>query len=178
LSDEKRAIKVNDKRMFTPDGELREEYRFLQEKSTQEEPAPPAAETLDPVAGPAAAALPETPAPGSPGEPMHPAEAEDGDDWLHDADGPALELPGAPPGMARASFFDLIGMLAEPIAIYLGDEPLQDGESAENLEMARIHIDLLDVVRQKTRGNLSAQEASVLEDILYRSRMRYVQKGG
>lgn len=165
MSDDKRAIKVNDKRMFTPDGELREEYRFLQEKSTREEAAAPAPAPAEPAAPPAAAAAPAPPEGGD-------------DDWMRDAGGPTLDLPGAPPGMARASFFDLIGMLAEPIAIYLGDVPLQDGESAENLEMARIHIDLLDVVRQKTRGNLSAQEASVLEDILYRSRMRYVQKGG
>lgn len=168
MSDDKRAIKVNDKRMFTSDGELREEYRFLQEKSTREEPVSEAPAPPEPAPPPAAVASPEGAAAGP----------EEEEDWMRDPGGPTLELPGAPPGMARASFFDLVGMLAEPIAIYLGDVPLQDGESAENLEMARIHIDLLDVVRQKTRGNLTAQEASVLEDILYRSRMRYVQKGG
>ena len=69
-------------------------------------------------------------------------------------------------------------MLAEPVAIYLGDLELPDGESAENLEMARLHIDLLDILRQKTAGNLTAQESTFLEDLLYRLRVRYVQKRG
>ena len=44
--------------------------------------------------------------------------------------------------------------------------------------MARLHIDLLDVLRQKTAGNLTAQESAFLEDLLYRLRVRYVQKRG
>lgn len=159
MSEDKRAIKVTDRRMFTPEGELREEYRFLGEKSTEvaaEEP---------PLAAAAAAA---------------PEEVEDsGEAPWDDGDlGPPLEMPGTPPELGGATFFDLIAMLAEPIAIYLGDVTLPNGQSAENLEMARIHIDLIDVVRQKTRGNLSAQESAVLEDILYRSRLRYVQRRG
>ena len=47
---------------------------------------------------------------------------------------------------------------------------------ATNLEMARLHIDLLEVLRQKTAGNLDAQERAFLEDLLYRLRVRYVQK--
>ena len=80
--------------------------------------------------------------------------------------------------MAAPSFFDLVAMLAEPVALYLGDLALPDGEVAENLEMARLHIDLLDVLRQKTAGNLTAQESAFLEDLLYRLRVRYVQKRG
>jgi hypothetical protein len=34
------------------------------------------------------------------------------------------------------------------------------------------------VLRQKTAGNVSAQESAVLEDVLYRLRLRYVQKRG
>lgn len=155
MSEEKKEIKVTDKRIFTPEGELREEYRFLQEKATSE-PRP------EPDSPPAAPAPP--PAAAAPPEPYSP--------------GPALEIPGSPPGLGGATFYDLVGVLSEPVAIYLGDVALPDGGSAENLEMARLHIDLLDVLRQKTRGNLSAQESMVLEDILYRSRMRYVQKRG
>ncbi len=69
-------------------------------------------------------------------------------------------------------------MLAEPASLYLGDLPLPDGGSAENLEMARLHIDLVDLLRQRTAGNLSAQEHAFLEDVLYRLRVRYVQKRG
>src|SRR5579864_7021141 len=72
VSKDAKEIKITDKRMFTADGELREEYRFLAEKSTAPpaEPADPAdaASTLagtpagPPVAAPAAGAAPAAPA--------------------------------------------------------------------------------------------------------------------
>ena len=68
--------------------------------------------------------------------------------------------------------------MAEPVPIYLGDARLPDGQVATDLEMARLHIDLLDVLRQKTAGNLDPQERAFLEDLLYRLRVRYVQKRG
>lgn len=69
-------------------------------------------------------------------------------------------------------------MLAEPVPIYLGDVQLPDGSTQEDLELARLHIDLLDVIRQKTLGNLSARESAMLENVLYQLRVRYVQKQG
>jgi hypothetical protein len=158
VSGQGKEIKVHDKRMFTSEGALREEYRFLDEKSTAEEPAP-------------VASAPE-PEP-RPAEPLRPAAPPPS----HSSDIP-LELPGTPPGFGAPTFFDLVAILAEPVPVYLGDVDLPDGQSAENLEMARLHIDLLDILRQKTIGNLGAQEAAFLEDLLYRLRVRYVQKRG
>jgi hypothetical protein len=153
-----KEIKVTDKRMFTPDGKLREEYRFLDEKSTAEpEPAAPA------VPPPAAEA--RRPEPTPQWEPQRPADPI-----------PQMELPPMPEELEAPSFFDLVAMLAEPVPIYLGDARLPDGQSAENLDTARFYIDLMDVLRQKTAGNLTAQESAFLEDLLYRLRVRYVQK--
>jgi hypothetical protein len=160
VANEKKEIKVTDKRMFTPDGKLREEYRFLDEKSTAapaEPPAAPAAEIRRPEPPPQR----ESPAPSRPAEPAARVE---------------VELPPMPPDLGGPSFFDLVAMLAEPVPIYLGDARLPDGQSAENPEMARFYIDLMDVLRQKTLGNLSAEESAFLEDLLYRLRVRYVQK--
>ena len=151
MSNEKKELKVTDKRMFTPDGELREEYRVLQEKST----AAPAAPEPEPEPEPAQ----RTPPAAAP-------EARDAGD----------DFGAMPPELGGPSFFDLVAMLAEPVPIYLGDARLPDGQSALNLEMARLHIDLMDVLRQKTLGNLTAQESAFLEDLLYRMRVRYVQK--
>lgn len=162
-----KEIKVTDKRMFTPEGELREEYSFLNEKSTAAIDAEPEPEPVRPPEPPPRRS-PEPP-PASPRGPMGRMEAEEEE--------PQLDFPGTPPGMGPG-FFDLAAMLAEPAAIYLGDAPLPDGQWAENLEMARLHIDLLDVLRQKTLGNLTAQESAFLEDLLYRLRVRYVQKRG
>ena len=221
VSKEAKEIKITDKRMFTADGELRQEYRFLEEKSTAPaaaaatsaavasgDPAAGAPATAVPPAGPAgpaqprdlAGARPEPSAAGSsgraaapaaasgrgelyseeyPGRPERPERSEPFEPVGGAADDSAarLELPGTPPGLG-ASFYDLAAMLAEPVAIYLGDLELPDGQSAENLEMARLHIDLLDILRQKTAGNLTAQESAFLEDLLYRLRVRYVQKRG
>jgi Domain of unknown function (DUF1844) len=161
VSSQDREIKVTDKRMFTPDGELREEYRFLGEKSTAApEPPPPAARRPEPAPEP----LGGQGAPAAGRAPRTPAEEP-----------PPLDLPGTPPGLGP-TFYDLVAMLAEPVPIYLGEVELPDGQSAENLEMARLHIDLLDVLRQKTAGNLAAQESDFLEDLLYRMRVLYVQK--
>ncbi|HYO15767.1 MAG TPA: DUF1844 domain-containing protein [Thermoanaerobaculia bacterium] len=153
MGNEGKELKVTDKRMFTPEGELREEYRFLSEKSTatatpEPEPAP---------APPPKAEEARRPSP-PPQEDRRPAG-----------------FPETPAGFGP-TFFDLVQMLMEPAVIYLGDMPLPDGQSAENLEMARLHIDMLDVLRQKTFGNLTAEESASLEDLLYRLRVRYVQK--
>lgn len=171
-------IKVTDKRIFTPDGALREEYRFLDEKSTAVEAGAEAA------AAPPAPPTPAAPAPPDPGFSSVPEYDEDpgfgpgpGMGYGYEpAPGAPLDLPGAPPGLGAPTFFDLAAMLAEPVAVYLGDVPLPDGQDAENLEMARLHIDLLDTLRQKTAGNLTGQEAAFLEDLLYRLKVRYVQK--
>ena len=86
---------------------------------------------------------------------------------------------GAPDGPgAGVGFMDLVAMLAEPIALFLGDAQLPDGESAEDLERARLHIDLLQILQDKSQGNLHHEEQTVLADLLYRLRMRYVQKKG
>jgi uncharacterized protein DUF1844 len=152
------GIKVTDKRMFTADGRLREEYQSI-EDAAPAEPEPPAARPSEPPPPPAPAP-PEAAAP--PGDPRS----------------PRLEIPDLGPGLPPPSFLDLVAMLAEPASIYLGDLPLPDGQTAENLEMARLHIDLLATLRQKTAGNLTAQELGFLEDVLYRLRLRYVQKRG
>ena len=200
MSNDSREIKVTDKRMFTPDGKLREEYSFLEEASTAAAAADAPAATSS---APAASSTPSTPQEAARGaaatsppaersrhetarsrrEPARPGEPDRADldraaDWPEPADsGGRVEIPGTPPGLGP-TFYDLVAMLAEPVSIYLGDLELPDGGTAENLEMARLHIDLLDVLRQKTAGNLTAQESAFMEDLLYRLRVRYVQKRG
>jgi hypothetical protein len=161
-------LKVTDKRIFTPEGELRDEFRHLRDQPPPPPPPPRPPEAQAPDRQPA---HPVEPAP-SPRPAAGPTAAPAAEP------SPRLELPGTPPGFGAPSFFDLVAVLAEPVSLYLGDMRLPDGQSAENLEMARLHIDLLDVLRQKSAGNLTAQESAVLEDVLYRLRLRYVQKRG
>jgi hypothetical protein len=60
--------------------------------------------------------------------------------------------------------------------MYLGDVKDPDGKEAENLEGARQMIDILEVMQQKTRGNLTKEEEQYLESALYDLRMRYMKK--
>lgn len=104
-------LKVTDKRMFTREGELREEYR----DRLRDDPAP------------------------------------------------------RPERLPPATLLDLIALLAQSVAVSLGDEE-------PSPELARFHIDLLEVLRRKTDGNLDAAERAALDDVLYRLRMLYVEK--
>lgn len=165
-------LKVTDKRMFTPDGELREAYRHLEDAPA----APPAEADEPPVAedeGSAAAA--------EGGETSRSAGSagERAADDREQASVPADEAAGAAGGAAAAQLFpELVAMLAEPAALYLGDAQLPDGRSMEDPRMARLHIDLLATLQDKTRGNLDPQESAMLENVLYQLRVRYVQKHG
>lgn len=168
-----RQVKVTDKRMFGPDGELREEYSFLGQKDQTAKPASDEARSSpETPEGGSAEASTERPSPIS-------TDAGAGSNVSTEAprDVPR-DVPGYEAGAEKASFLHLISILAEPVAIYLGDVQLPDGRSAENLEMARLHIDLLEVLRDKTQGNCTADETAILDDLLYRLRMRYVQKSG
>ena len=71
--------------------------------------------------------------------------------------------------------------LAHTAAVHFGDVPdPQTGQAApENLPGAQQMIDILSLLEQKTRGNLTAEERQLLEQLLYELRMRYIeaQKG-
>ena len=47
-----------------------------------------------------------------------------------------------------------------------------------NLTLARQTIDTLEILQLKTRGNLDAEEAHLLESLLYELRMRFVEARG
>jgi hypothetical protein len=44
-----------------------------------------------------------------------------------------------------------------------------------NLELARQNIDLLELINDKTRGNRTADEDKLLEQVLFETRMRFVE---
>jgi len=61
----------------------------------------------------------------------------------------------------------------------LGRIPSPDGRPMQpNLEAGKILIDQLEMVQAKTEGNLSAQEASILDDALKNVRLAFVEVSG
>jgi hypothetical protein len=87
------------------------------------------------------------------------------DEALADVDGP---LP--PP-----SFSSLVQMMATQILLYLGDVPNpMTGQTTKNLDLAKHQIDMLQMVEEKTKGNLTDDEKQLLDTALYEVRMRFV----
>ena len=75
-----------------------------------------------------------------------------------------------------ASFTLLVISLATQVRMWLGDIQAPDtGQEQVDLALAKHNIDLLGMLEEKTRGNLSEQEKKLLDSVLYELRMRYVQ---
>ncbi len=87
----------------------------------------------------------------------------------------AVTKPAAA-GEPPIGFVDLINMLAMQAAIGLGGYQGPGGERIPpNPAAAKHNIDLLEVLQEKTKGNLSADEEKVLGAVLYELRMNFVQ---
>ncbi len=74
------------------------------------------------------------------------------------------------------SFTAFVLSLASTAAIHFGDlpDPMTGQPMPQNLEAAAQMIEILGLLDQKTRGNLTAEERQVLEQVLYELRMRFV----
>jgi len=80
----------------------------------------------------------------------------------------------------QLSFTAFVLSLASTAAIHFGDlaDPVSGERGTPNLEGATQMIEILSLLEQKTRGNLTAEEREVLGQVLYELRMRVVQAGG
>ncbi len=81
--------------------------------------------------------------------------------------------------LPNPSFAELVNLIAIQAMVGLG---LVGGPGAErmppNLDAAKHFIDMLQVLDDKTRNNLSPEEKRLLDSVLYEMRMRYVQMAG
>jgi hypothetical protein len=75
-------------------------------------------------------------------------------------------------------FYTFVLSLGSSAFVHLGDAPHPEtGEAVPpNLSLARQTIDLLEVLREKTRGNLTDEEGKFLENLLMDLRLRYVAR--
>jgi hypothetical protein len=82
--------------------------------------------------------------------------------------------------MAALSFTAFVVSLATTAAIHLGDlaDPATGERLEPNLEGATQMIEILSLLEEKTRGNLTAEERQILEQVLYELRVRYLEASG
>ena len=82
--------------------------------------------------------------------------------------------------MSELSFAAFVVSLASTAAIHLGDlaDPATGETLPPNLDGAAQMIAILSLLDEKTRGNLTAEERQMLEQVLYELRMRFLQASG
>jgi Domain of unknown function (DUF1844) len=155
------SFKVVDRRLFTPEGEFRKE---VAEQQDREREAAPAASVAKAVAAPAPA-----PPPDSAG-----ANAATEKAVVPTAPLDAIASEDAP--KRAPAFENLVRSLGQNAAMLLGGyaDP-RTGQPMLDLEGAREMIDMLDVLREKTRGNLAAEEDTLLLDVLGNLKLAFME---
>ena len=98
------------------------------------------------------------------------SESEDAPASAEDAE--SFQLP-------EINFATFIFSLNSSVLVHLGiiDDPAS-GKKVKNLILAKQTIDILGMLEEKTRGNLTEDEKSMLKHILYDLRMIYVKEKG
>ena len=95
------------------------------------------------------------------------------DEATHEPDEAAAERDRPP--LPVASFTTFLQGLAGQCLIALGVLPNPaTGEKGADLEQAKYSIDLMQIIEEKTKGNLTDEEQKLLGGLLYDLRMRYV----
>jgi hypothetical protein len=79
-------------------------------------------------------------------------------------------------GELTQRFVEFVMMHAQNAALFLGQIPNpQTGQGEVNLELAKMFIDQLAMIQDKTRGNLTNEEATVLRNALSNLQMAFVE---
>ena len=84
-------------------------------------------------------------------------------------------------GELTQQFIEFVMMQAQNAALFLGQIPNpQTGQAEVNLDVARMFIDQLGMIQEKTRGNLTTEESTVLRNALSSLQMAFVEasRGG
>ncbi len=154
---EPETVRVVDRRRFTDQGERRKDVE--ESDHAQESPRVLGSPPPPPASEPGAAA----PAPESHATRETRRTAE----------------PALPGGEPKMDFETLVLSLSTTTMYQLG---LVEGPDRApipaDLQAARQTLDMLAVIEEKTRGNLSAREQQLLEQALYELRLTYVQLSG
>ena len=163
------SFTVTDRRLFTSEGEIREEVS--QEEVSSAVPTPQAA----PVAQPAVATpQQESDAPPAPTAAEQKEQAEAYRKSAKDLDA-RVELSGHSSKEMEMTFERFMASLYMSAMLQMGLMHEQGGQPRVDLIGARQTIDTLSLLSEKTKGNLSSTEENFLQNCLYELRMAYVE---
>lgn len=189
MSEEKPTFKVRDRRLFNPDGTPREIER--EEETTPDEQTTSRVSATTEADATAPSQARDAEASRDQRESARDSSSADVDASADKRDEASREEAGAVATENRrgssqpeaesdpTAFANLVMFIASPAAAAMGmtEHPgMQPGEL--DLPLARHCIDLLVTVREKSRGNLGAQEQQILESLLAELQMQYVSLTG
>ena len=85
---------------------------------------------------------------------------------------------GRPGELPPVSFETLVSTMATQALFAMGAFPdPRSGQRAAHPDLARHHIDMLGVIEEKTKDNLTEEESNLLATTIYELRQRYIQMG-
>jgi hypothetical protein len=92
------------------------------------------------------------------------------------SDATANKAEGGDNGLPALDFATFVLSLNHSALVHLGIAPdPTSGQRAQNLQLAKQTIDLLGMLHEKTRGNLSGDEERILDHSLYELRLAYIE---
>jgi len=158
------SFTVTDRRLFTSDGEVREEV-----SSSEEVPVTPKAQPA-----PSPEASPESAIPPAPSAAEQQQQADAYSKSSKDLDA-RVELSGQSSKDLEMTFERFMASLYMTAMLQLGLMHEQGGQPRIDLIGARQTIDTLSLLSEKTKGNLTGTEQNFLQNCLYELRMAYVE---
>lgn len=174
MSEKEPQFVVNDRRKFNFEGDLREGATLAQEVA----PAPSAPQPVAQVAKPAAAPQPVATEPDPPVGPTTEESAQQMSAYRSSSerieDMVRAQNPGAP-REPQVSFLHVVQSLYMTALMQLGVGTPQGEQMRIDILGARQSIDMLDIVAQKTAGNLTEEETQMLDSALFELRMLFTR---
>ena len=154
MSEEKKDFVVKDRRIFSQDAEDQPDDDSKKEDAASEQP-----DVDDQNAGTETSAAAEA----ASDEDAQPQTAAEGEEEA--AQFPEINFPTFVASL-NASALVHLGVIEDPAT----------GSKSKNLPMAKQTIDILSMMEEKTEGNLTPDEKSMLQNILYDLRILYVKE--
>ena len=113
----------------------------------------------------------------SQGEVKEAVKAEREEEKKKDKDREEKKEKGAAP-LPEVNFSSFILSLSSSTLLHLGEiaDP-QSGEKKKDMALAKQSIDIISLLKDKTKGNLTQEEEKLLDHLLYDLRMRFVKAG-
>jgi hypothetical protein len=164
------SFTVTDRRLFTSEGEIRQEVS-QEEVSSAEASAPQPAPATQPEPAPPS---PEADAPPAPTVAEQKEQADAYRKSARDLDA-RVELSGHSTKELEMTFERFMASLYMSAMLQLGLMHEQGGQPRVDLIGARQTIDTLSLLSEKTKGNLTSAEENFLQNCLYELRMAYVE---